>query len=88
MQQVRWGWVVKFLLAAIAVALAFATPMQQARSTCDPSYPSVCIAPLPPDLDCSDIPYRNFPVRPPDPHHFDGGRDHTPDGIGCETSPR
>ena len=47
---------------------------------CDPSYPDVCIPPPPPDLDCKDIPYRNFRVLPPDPHHFDG--DH--DGIGCE----
>jgi archaellum component FlaF (FlaF/FlaG flagellin family) len=47
---------------------------------CDPSYPEVCIPPPPPDLDCGDIPYRNFVVRPPDPHRFD--RDG--DGIGCE----
>jgi hypothetical protein len=48
---------------------------------CDPSYPDVCIPPPPPDLDCSDIPYRNFRVLPPDPHHFDVDGD----GIGCET---
>lgn len=48
---------------------------------CDPSYPDVCIAPPPPDLDCKDIPYRRFRVLPPDPHGFD--RDH--DGIGCES---
>jgi micrococcal nuclease len=47
---------------------------------CDPSYPTVCIPPPPPDLDCRDVPFRNFPVRPPDPHHFDGGGD----GLGCE----
>jgi hypothetical protein len=34
-----------------------------------------------PDLDCSDVPYRNFKVLPPDPHGFDGDGD----GIGCET---
>jgi micrococcal nuclease len=49
---------------------------------CDPSYPTVCLPPPPPDLDCGDIPYRNFPVRPPDPHHFDGEGD----GFGCERS--
>jgi micrococcal nuclease len=49
---------------------------------CDPSYPTVCISPPPPDLDCRDITYRNFPVRPPDPHHFDGEGD----GFGCERS--
>ena len=46
---------------------------------CDPAYPGVCIPPPPPDLDCSDVPYRNFTVLPPDPHHFDGNGD----GIGC-----
>jgi len=52
------------------------------RGGCDPSYPDVCIPPAPPDLDCADIPYRNFRVLPPDPHRLDG-RDH--DGWGCET---
>ena len=47
---------------------------------CDPAYPTVCIPPPPPDLDCKDIPYRNFKVLPPDPHRLD--RDG--DGIGCE----
>lgn len=47
---------------------------------CHPSYPTVCIPPPPPDLDCGDIPYRRFQVLPPDPHRFDS--DH--DGIGCE----
>jgi hypothetical protein len=48
---------------------------------CDPSYPTVCIPPPPPDLDCGDIPYHDFKVLPPDPHGFDGDGD----GIGCET---
>jgi micrococcal nuclease len=48
---------------------------------CDPSYPDVCIAPSPPDLDCGDIPFRRFTVLPPDPHRFDGDFD----GIGCES---
>lgn len=48
--------------------------------SCDPSYPDVCIAPYPPDLDCSQIPYKRFRVTGSDPHGFD--RDH--DGIGCE----
>lgn len=50
------------------------------QSNCDPSYPTVCIPSPPPDLDCRDIPYRTFVVRPPDPHGFDADRD----GIGCE----
>ena len=48
---------------------------------CDPSYPDVCIASPPPDLDCVDITYRNFTVLQPDPHRFDGNYD----GIGCES---
>jgi len=49
-------------------------------SGCDPSYPTVCIPPPPPDLDCADIRYSHFAVRGADPHHFDGDRN----GIGCE----
>ena len=49
---------------------------------CDPSYPTVCIPPAPPDLDCGDIPYRRFQVLPPDPHNFDGNDN---DGVGCES---
>lgn len=49
---------------------------------CDRSYtPDLCIPSPPPQLDCGDIPYRNFAVRPPDPHVFDGNDN----GIGCET---
>jgi micrococcal nuclease len=48
---------------------------------CDPSYPGVCIPPYPPDLDCDDVPFSDFEVRPPDPHGFDGEGD----GVGCET---
>jgi micrococcal nuclease len=47
---------------------------------CDPSYPGVCIAVSPPDLDCADVPYTNFEVTGSDPHGFDGDRD----GVGCE----
>ncbi len=49
---------------------------------CSPSYPDVCIAPPPPDLDCKDVPYRRFRVLPPDPHRFDGSDN---DGLGCES---
>lgn len=51
------------------------------RSGCDPSYPTVCIPPPPPDLDCGDIPYRRFQVVGDDPHRFDADND----GIGCES---
>lgn len=58
-----------------------AKPQAPARGgRCDPAYPDACIPPPPPDLDCGDIPYRNFRVLPPDPHRFDRDKD----GIGCE----
>jgi hypothetical protein len=50
------------------------------RAGCEPSYPTVCIPPPPPRLDCDDIKYRNFKVFGDDPHGFDP--DH--DGIGCK----
>ena len=50
------------------------------KGNCDPSYPTVCIPPPPPDLDCADVPYSNFAVRGVDPHGFDGEGD----GLGCE----
>lgn len=48
---------------------------------CDSSYPDVCIAPYPPDLDCGEIPFTDFRVLRPDQHGFDGDYD----GIGCES---
>jgi micrococcal nuclease len=56
-------------------------PSQTPQPSCDPSYPGVCIAPYPPDLNCGDIPYKNFKVVGSDPHGFDGDND----GIGCES---
>jgi micrococcal nuclease len=52
-----------------------------ASGNCHPSYPTVCIPPPPPDLDCKDIPHKRFQVVGDDPHNFD--RDG--DGIGCES---
>jgi hypothetical protein len=60
-------------------------PPPPGGAKCAASYPTVCIPPPPPDLNCADIPYKNFRVRwdvaDPDPHHFDGNRD----GVGCES---
>ncbi len=56
-------------------------PKPAPRANCDPSYPTVCIPPAPPDLDCGDIPYDHFQVVGADPHNFDG--DH--DGVGCQS---
>jgi micrococcal nuclease len=72
-------------VAPTAVAPIVAAPAAPAAviapaANCDPSYPTICIAPGAADLDCPDIPYRRFEVRQPDPHRFDGDKD----GIGCE----
>ncbi|MGB9673456.1 MAG: thermonuclease family protein [Anaerolineales bacterium] len=63
-----------------ALTPTIASPTLSTPARCDPAYPTVCIPPPPPDLDCPDITYRNFKVLAPDPHKFDN--DH--DGIGCE----
>jgi endonuclease/exonuclease/phosphatase family metal-dependent hydrolase len=55
-------------------------PRMLPTRNCHPSYPTVCIPPPPPDLDCPHIRERRFPVVGSDPHRFDGDGD----GIGCE----
>jgi uncharacterized repeat protein (TIGR01451 family) len=59
-------------------------PPPPPAGVCHPSYPTVCIPPPPPDLDCADIPYRDFAaplnVPDPDPHDLDGDED----GVGCQ----
>ena len=73
--------------SSIAGRTATATPAPgkptlgvPATGICSQAYPTVCIPPPPPDLDCADIQYKRFKVLPPDPHRFDADRD----GIGCE----
>ena len=53
---------------------------QQPGANCSSYYPTLCVPPFPPDLDCSDIGEAHFLVLPPDPHGLDGNGD----GIGCE----
>jgi micrococcal nuclease len=57
------------------------SPEPEYVPSCDSSYPDVCIAPYPPDLDCGEIPYTDFRVLQPDPHGFDVDNN----GIGCES---
>lgn len=73
-------WLLYTLITVVIMVLIGFTQPSQAQSNCEPSYPDLCLAPPPPDLDCKDVPYRNFRVLPPDPHHFDRDLD----GIGCE----
>ena len=67
------------------IAAPTRTPTSSPTPTRDPElcaaeYPTVCIPPPPPDLDCTDIAFRNFTVLPPDRHRFDRNGDQ----IGCE----
>ena len=63
------------------IPTSIATTAPTVASRCAPSYPTVCIPPPPPDLDCGQIPFRRFKVVGSDPHHFDRDRD----GVGCES---
>jgi hypothetical protein len=66
----------------IVVATNTPTPTStRDPAVCAAEYPTVCIPPPPPDLNCPDIPYHNFPVLPPDRHRFDSDGD----GVGCES---
>lgn len=67
-----------------AVFVPFAAGGSRPAGECEPSYPTICLPPPPPDLDCPDIPYKDFVVLPPDPHRLDADKD----GIGCESPPR
>ena len=56
-----------------------AAPTTTTDSSCDPSYPAMCIRNDEEDLDCSNIGATGFVVVPPDRHGLD--TDH--DGFGC-----
>jgi endonuclease YncB( thermonuclease family) len=68
--------------APAPVVTESSVPAPAPQGNCDASYPTVCIPPFPPDLDCGQIPYRRFQVSGADRHGFDGDRD----GIGCESN--
>lgn len=69
------------LSSILAVIWLYPNQVYSQIGDCDPSYPDVCIASAPPDLNCPDVPDKGFTVLPPDPHGFD--RD--TDGVGCES---
>ena len=71
--------VIVFVYSMIPVQLNYVSASSE--ENCDPSYPDVCIAPPPPDLNCDDVPYNNIRVDGSDPHGFD----REGDGIGCES---
>ncbi len=90
---VRFTWcalgAVVVAVVVMASAIAEAPPVflpmvmgGRPAAECAPSYPTICLHPPPPDLDCDEIPHTDFPVLPPDPH----GLDRDGDGIGCESS--
>jgi hypothetical protein len=77
------GW---FASGTVSAAQDFIIPSVYAQSeeeegNCDPSYPDVCIAPAPPDLNCGDIPYKDVKVEGDDPHQLD----REGDGVACES---
>ena len=52
------------------------------RENCEPAYPTVCLPPPPPDLDCPEVlTLVNFQALPDDPHGLDADKD----GIACES---
>ena len=69
------------LLSIVTIFYPSYTQIYGKSDNCDSSYPDVCVSPPPPDLNCSDILYKNFKVLPPDPHGFD----REGDGVGCES---
>jgi hypothetical protein len=69
------------LVTAATTLIMFSTNVSTMAQSCDASYPDVCIASPPPDLDCGDITDKDFKVESSDPHGFD--RDGN--GIGCES---
>jgi hypothetical protein len=70
----EWDATQRALRAARAAA-----PTTTTDSSCDPSYPAMCIRNDAEDLDCSNIGATSFVVEPPDRHGLD--TDH--DGFGC-----
>lgn len=76
-----WRWCRPLIVVPLVILAGCTGGAGAVSVNCAPSYPDVCIAAPPPDLDCGEIPYRNFRVLPSDPHGFDGDND----GIGCET---
>lgn len=58
------------------------TPTPTRPPNCEPAYPTVCLPPPPPDLDCPEVaPLVNFQALPADPHGLDADKD----GIACES---
>jgi hypothetical protein len=71
---------ITFGTAPGADALAWSIP-KPSRAGCSAAYPTVCIPPPPPGLDCPDVlPRKRFKALAPDPHRFDADKD----GVGCE----
>ena len=69
------------MLSIVTIFYPSSTQIYGMSDKCDSSYPDVCISPPPPDLNCSDVSYKDFKVLPPDPHGFD----REGDGVGCES---
>jgi hypothetical protein len=70
------------LVSSLVLVGAAGASEARAQTSCDPSYPDFCIAPVweVGDLDCAQAGGTWFTVYQPDPHGFDADYD----GIGCE----
>jgi len=55
-------------------------PPSGSGANCDSNYTGACIAPYPPDLDCTEVGAQGFSVSGSDPHGFDADGD----GIACD----
>jgi len=77
----RWAALTLLVIVLLILVSCGSDQEGQPSNSCDASYPTICIPSPPPDLDCGEIPHREFPVIGTDPHGFD--RDI--DGIGCES---
>lgn len=71
----------KTLLLIALSSLFFTNTSYSYEEECDPNYSGACIPLVSYDLDCKDIPYKNFWVVGTDVHRFDRDRD----GLCCES---
>lgn len=70
------------IAAGVGGVFQLGEPWWPASTPCDRHYPDACIPDLSAygDLDCADIPWRQFAVLEPDPQNFDSDGN----GLGCE----
>ncbi len=69
-------------VTAAPTAAPIAPPTTQAPgAACDSNYAGACVPVFPPDVNCPDIPVKNFQRIGSDPHRLDTDND----GVACES---